>query len=84
MSTESKNLPSVWRRLGVILAYILVSSLVVLLAALLLTSHDCVQYADCTDQDKLVSSVASLLFWICFAFFNLAGWTGRLYGCRKS
>ena len=84
MSEESAKLPSVWRRLGVILAYVLVATMVLTLVVLVLSSSDCVQFADCTDQDDLVSKVASLVYWTCIAFFALAGWTGRLYGCRRS
>jgi len=83
MNQDVKGMPSVWRRLGVILAYVAVSTLVLTVAVLLLSSPECVQYANCSDQDKLVSKIASLIYWISVAFFILAGWTGRLYGCRK-
>jgi Na+-transporting NADH:ubiquinone oxidoreductase subunit NqrC len=84
MSTETKSLPGVWRRLGIILAYILVATLLLSAVVFGLSSHDCVQYGNCTDQDKLITKVASLVYWVFFAFFILAGWTGRLYGCRRS
>lgn len=83
MNLETKSLPSVWRRLGVILAYILAATLVLAAVVFGLSSHDCVQYGNCNDQDKLITKVASLVYWVFFAFSILAGWTGRLYGCRR-
>ena len=83
MSDDVSGIPNVWRRLGVILAYVAVSTLVLTGAVLVLSSSECVQYANCSDQDKLVSKIASLIYWMSVAFFMLAGWTGRLYGCRK-
>lgn len=83
MNEDIKALPSVWRRLGVTLAYVAASTLVLALVVLLFSSTECVQYANCSDQDKLVSSIASLIYWVSVAFCCLAGWTGRLYGCHR-
>ena len=83
MNENVKTLPSVWRRLGGILAYVAVSTLALTVVVLVFSSADCVQYANCSEQDKLVSKIASLIYWMSVAFCCLAGWTGRLYGCRK-
>jgi uncharacterized protein YqhQ len=83
MNEDVKGMPSVWRRLGVILVYVAISTLVLAIVVLVLSSSECVQYANCSDQDKLISKIASLIYWMSVAFIMLAGWTGRLYGCRN-
>ena len=84
LNKEAEILPTVGRRLLVIVGYIAVSVLVLTLSVGLLSSPDCVLYANCSDGDERLSKIASLLFWMVVSFFILAGWTGRLYGCRKT
>lgn len=84
MLHENKNdMPSVWRRMAVVLGYSAVITMVLAVVVLFLSSSDCVQYGNCSDQDKLVSTIASLIYWVAIAYVILAGWMGRLYGCRK-
>lgn len=83
MNREVNGLPTVGRRLLVIFGYIAASVLVLTLTVGLLSSSECVRYANCSEGDELVSKIASLIFWMVVSFFIIAGWTGRLYGCRK-
>jgi hypothetical protein len=83
VNKEANGLPGIGRRLLVIFGYIVLSVAALTLAVLLLSSPDCVLYANCSDGDELAAKIASLIFWMVVAFFALAGWTGRLYGCRK-
>jgi uncharacterized RDD family membrane protein YckC len=79
---EPLGLPSRGRRVVVIVGYVAVSYLVLTLGAVRLMSQPCVLENRCSSGDELLTQVAGVLWVAATAGLIVAGWRGRLWGCR--
>lgn len=79
---ESEGMPSRLRRIAVIVGYC-VASFAVLMVALAATLSDTCAMADqCSSGEELLSGLLGLLWVGASAYLIIAGWRGRLWGCR--
>jgi uncharacterized RDD family membrane protein YckC len=77
------DLPSRLRRIVVILAYSVVSWLVLGAALIAIESDQCLEHnSACSPAERLLESVLGLLFVGVLAACIIFGWTGRLLGAR--
>jgi hypothetical protein len=82
------GMPSRMRRLLVIVAYLLASFVVLVLAvqALVLAgaySKDCIRYSLCSGGDRLVDIAFGIVLLVLLALCIGFGWRGRLWGARR-
>jgi uncharacterized RDD family membrane protein YckC len=79
------GLPSRARRVAVILAYSVVSWLVLGVALVATESTQCLERnSACTPQERFLEDALSLLFIGLLAACIILGWTGRLLGARRT
>lgn len=79
------RVPSRWRRVAVILAYLLLSYLLGGAAAIGSMSRRCIQNESfCSAGDRLINVVISLGLLFLTALIIGLGWKGRLFGARKA
>jgi hypothetical protein len=88
--TELLNpaMPSVWRRMLVIILYLVVVYVVVVLvtAGLMLAhliSDACLRRDQCSPSEHLVRSGLTLSWFGISIWCIVQGWRGRLFGCRR-
>ena len=84
----SSNMPSVWRRLLIIVAYLLSIFIVTMFAFYLVDtaghlSHACLENtARCSSSEKWIVIGLELTSTIASVVCIIQGWRGKLYGCR--
>jgi uncharacterized RDD family membrane protein YckC len=79
------GLPSRARRVVVILAYSVVSWLILGIALVATESTQCLERnSACTPQERLLEDVLGLFFVGLLAGYIIFGWTGRLLGARRT
>jgi uncharacterized RDD family membrane protein YckC len=83
----SPTLPSAWRRLFVVLAYIIGGFFIMMLLAygtmqFGLVSVTCINDDRCTSSENLITNGLGLLWIAAAVIWIVQGWRGRLYGCR--
>ena len=89
VESDRAGMPSRFRRLVVILAYLVLSFIVfsialdVLIMAGVLSSA-CIYRSICTGGDRIVDIVVGLLYLAGLAYVIALGWRGRLLGARKT
>lgn len=79
---EPAGLPSRFRRAAVIVAYVALSFVVLAAASTLLLPDACVVDDHCSAGEELTSWLLSLAWLGACAWLIIAGWRGRLWGCR--
>lgn len=77
------ELPSKWRRVMVILAYSATAFVLAILGVSRYSSFECLELYICTPQEDLFWSLASFGWLAITAVVIIAGWKGRLPGCRR-
>jgi hypothetical protein len=78
------DLPSRLRRVVVILAYSLVSWLAIGVAAVATESAECLERNYCSPTERLLDDVVGLILAGVLAACIILGWTGRLWGARRT
>jgi uncharacterized RDD family membrane protein YckC len=79
-----RNMPSAWRRIVVVLAYLLLAYVLSFVVIVVLTSLSCIQNeAFCSAADKIINVVVSLVLLFLTALVVGFGWRGKLFGARK-
>jgi hypothetical protein len=78
------DLPSRLRRVVVILAYSLVSWLAIGVAAISTESAECLERHYCSPAERLLDDVVGLILAGVLAACIILGWTGRLWGARRT
>jgi uncharacterized RDD family membrane protein YckC len=77
------GMPSGIRRVAVILAYSMVTFLIMSAASGLTASPECLDTNRCTAIEKLVLDAIGVVWVAMTGVFIVAGWRGRLLGCRR-
>jgi uncharacterized RDD family membrane protein YckC len=78
------GLPSRWRRITIIVGYIVLAYVLVSVASLAFISETCAVHSRCSAFEAGVSFAFFGLWFILSAFFMIFGWRGRLWGCRRT
>jgi RDD family protein len=78
------GLPSRLRRVVVILAYSLVTWIAVGIAAVTTESAECLERNHCSPAERLLDDVVGLILAGVLAACIILGWTGRLWGARRT
>ena len=79
---ELAGMPSRPRRVAVIVGYSAVSCVVLMVALVATLSDACVVADGCSSGEELLSGLLGMLWVGVCAYFTIAGWRGRLWGCR--
>lgn len=77
------EMPSGWRRAGVIVLYTVLSFVLVSIAGALLMSDPCLYYDQCTPFEDVTATVIGLGWFAAVAAVLVLGWRGQLFGCRR-
>ncbi len=80
---ENYIYPAVWRRVLVILLWIVLATIVYILLLLMGISSDCVVVNRCNAIDGLLSAVLNILWLVGVGWLIAIGWNGQLFGCRR-
>lgn len=80
---ESFELPSALRRVVVMLAYGILSLLILAILVGYLLSDSCIDFDACTGRDDIVSVVLGLSWFALLVPVVVFAWRGQLYGCRS-
>jgi uncharacterized RDD family membrane protein YckC len=81
---EGLGLPSTGRRLGVIVLYGLLLTVLVSFGSVPLISESCTSGDFCTPQDTSAADAAGLVWVVLLVAIVILGWKGRLLGARRS
>jgi uncharacterized RDD family membrane protein YckC len=85
VESQAANMPSSWRRVVVVLAYLLLSYAFGFVILVAFTSRSCMQSeAFCSAADNMVNKAISLGLLFLTALIIGLGWRGRLFGARKT
>jgi uncharacterized RDD family membrane protein YckC len=87
-NSQGANMPSHWRRMAVICAYLLLVFFVLLsgLVAMLMmgfVSPRCLNGRICSKGEQILSTMISITWLVVMAMTIGMGWRGRLFGARK-
>ena len=88
--TADPNLPSRWRRVGVILVYLVlmfvayIAILTVLNAAGVMSNACIGNVSRCSAGERLLDTAAAVLILLLMALIVARGWRGRLFGARRA
>jgi uncharacterized RDD family membrane protein YckC len=80
--TPPGTMPSIARRIVVIIAYMVALLVAFALTSAVATSPACLNEALCTPGEELVSTTLTLVWMALSVGVLIAGWRGRLFGCR--
>lgn len=75
--------PPWWRRVAVIIVYLIGVTVVVSVVIGLVFTPACMQGNQCTTLDLLFEVVLSILWLVGMGWFIVQGWNGMVYGSRK-
>jgi uncharacterized RDD family membrane protein YckC len=79
----TEGLPPRWRRAVVILVYVFLSYVVLSMLSVAVVTDDCALRDRCSTREGWTSFALSIA-WVAFAILcAIAGWQGRLWGCRS-
>lgn len=78
------GMPSRRRRAAVILAYSLLTFALCSAVAAFVTSPECMLHHHCSTVDDIIPPLAGFGWLVSTAVFLVAGWRGRLFGCRRT
>ncbi len=78
------GMPSRRRRAAVILAYSLTTFVLCSTAGGFAASAECMLHNHCSTGDDLILQLAGVGWLVSTAVFLVAGWRGRLFGCRRT
>jgi uncharacterized RDD family membrane protein YckC len=81
---RAPGMPSKWRRLLVVLVYLLAASIAVGLAAVVLISPQCSSDEMCTREEEIVQAVCGWAWLAAAAAIVVLGMHGKLWGARRS
>ena len=80
----AEGLPSRLRRVVVILAYSVVSWLLLGITLITTESEQCLEHYTCSPEERLLGNILGLVFAGVLAACIIFGWTGRLLGARRT
>jgi uncharacterized RDD family membrane protein YckC len=80
---EGFQLPSGWRRAGVMVLYGVAGFVAAIAVSGLLISESCLYYDSCSSADNLLSVILSLGWYASLAAILILGWRGQLFGARR-
>jgi uncharacterized RDD family membrane protein YckC len=78
------GMPSRRRRAAVILAYSLLAFALCITAGTFAASPECMLHDRCSTVDHIILQLAGVGWLVSTAVFLVAGWQGRLFGCRRT
>jgi uncharacterized RDD family membrane protein YckC len=79
---ESPDRPSRARRLGVIVAYVVLSYVLLSIGLGVLLSEACFMNSACSAGEELFGQVLGFVWIAMSSLIIIAGWRGKLWGCR--
>ena len=81
---RAPGMPSKWRRLLIVLLYLLAASIAVGVAAVVLISPQCSSDEMCTREEEIVQAICGWAWLAAAAAIVVLGMRGRLWGARRS
>lgn len=75
--------PPVWRRVVVILGYVLAATILLSVAIAVVLTSSCLDGHRCTTLDKLSEILLSVGWLVGLGWITVRGWNGTLPGCRR-
>lgn len=81
---RAPGMPSKWRRLLIVLLYLLAASIAVGVAAVVLISPQCSSDEMCTREEEIVQAICGWAWLAAAAAIVVLGMRGKLWGARRS